>query len=449
MAGFETESHAGSAGGIASGRYFFEDPTTFDIRGFVRGEVHVPAHSRDDGVVTFGSSDTYLMVTADLKLDAFLSDAAAAFVNLRYRAGDNARGPDTAGYVGDHADRRFDVREACLQWRGAWLDITAGQQIISWGAADGFNPTDKLCPKDLTIVSTDRDDRNLGVPAIKTDLYWADFTLTGVWQPLFADSRLRLSRLPDGAIITINDVDLPEEKFSNSNAAVKLSAAFGATDVSVSYYYGWDNKPDIILDRAVITDESTEVWVTPVFNRIENYGFDFSAVLGPMIVRGEAACTHVKERGLRSPGRRKSEIAWIVGPEWEWFEDFTVNIQYGMTHVLDWENIPSDDSQIENDPLAGVDAFNARLYRQLREHNPLATLRIDYRMLQDTLFLQFRGLYYIEDEELRLRPRVEYDINDHLSIALGASLSYGPAGSRFHRSGENYNEVFTELRYNF
>ncbi|PID39447.1 MAG: hypothetical protein CR984_06905, partial [Proteobacteria bacterium] len=131
MAGFETESHAGSAGGIASGRYFFEDPTTFDIRGFVRGEVHVPAHSRDDGVVTFGSSDTYLMVTADLKLDAFLSDAAAAFVNLRYRAGDNARGPDTAGYVGDHADRRFDVREACLQWRGAWLDITAGQQIIS------------------------------------------------------------------------------------------------------------------------------------------------------------------------------------------------------------------------------------------------------------------------------------------------------------------------------
>jgi hypothetical protein len=76
-------------------------------------------------------------------------------------------------------------------------------------------------------------------------------------------------------------------------------------------------------------------------------------------------------------------------------------------------------------------------------------LRIDYRLLQDTLFLQFRGLYWISDEEVRLSPRLIYDINDHLNLAVGASLSFGPEDSRFRRAGENYNEVFTELKYSF
>jgi hypothetical protein len=446
----ETVPGAGEEDGYTeTGEAVDDNSAAYDIRGFVRGEVHVPANKRDDSAATFGSSDKYLMATTELKLDAFFTDTVSAFVNLRYRLKDDDRGPDPAGYIGEDADRDFDVREAYFQWRGPWLDVTAGQQIIVWGAADGFNPTGKVWPKDFTIVSTDRDDRRLGVPALKGDVYLGAYTFTGIWQPFFVDAKFRLSSLPEEAEITINDPDLPEDELSNSNAAVKLAAAYGATDLSVSYFYGWDPYPDIILDRAVLSDENTEVWVTPVYNRIENYGMDFSAVLGPIILRGEAAYTRVKERGERSVGRRKSEIAWIVGPEWEWFEKFTVNVQYGTSHVLDWEPVPTDESEIENDPQAGVDAFNARLNRQLRAHNPLATLRIDYRLLQDTLFLQFRGFYYIEDEEVRLRPRAVYDINDHVSIALGASLSYGPAGSRFHRSGENYNEVFTELKYSF
>jgi hypothetical protein len=126
-----------------------------------------------------------------------------------------------------------------------------------------------------------------------------------------------------------------------------------------------------------------------------------------------------------------------------------MNVQYGMTHILDYESIPDDESEIENDPQAGVDAFNARLHRQLNRHNPMMTMRLDYRLLQDTLLLQFRGLYYIEDEEIRLRPRIVYDINDRLELTFATSLSFGPSGSRFQRSGENYNEVFMELKASY
>jgi hypothetical protein len=418
-----------------------------DLYGFVRSELHAPIRSSDGTDNDFANTDPYLVLTHELKSEFFLSDAVTAFFNprLRLTVGD----VDTDGYIGSHTDRSFDLREGYARFRGEYLDITAGRQIISWGVADGINPTDKLCPKDMTIVSSDRDDRRLGVLALKGDLYLGDHVLTGVWQPVFTDSKFRLSDLPDEAEIFIEDVQLPENKLSNSAVALKWAAIFGRTDVSASFFYGWDTVPDIIFKEAVTDDDGTRVTVTPVFNRIQNYGADFASVLGPVILRGEGAYTHVLERGTRSPGRQKSQAQWIVGPEWEWFENFTINAQYGMTHVLDYEPISDDESEIGDDPRKGVDAFNARLNRQLKENNPMATLRIDYRMLQDTLFLQFRGIYFIDDKEYRLRPRVVYDLNDYLNFTVGASLSYGPEGSRFQRSGESYNEVFAELKYSF
>jgi hypothetical protein len=427
----------------------FEWRDHLDIDGFIRGEVHVPALNRSGSENTFANTDPYYVLTSELKSDIFFSDSVLAFLNLRLRLYTDDL--DTDGYIGSDADSRFDVREGFLKWRGEWLELTAGQQIFVWGKADGVNPTGSVWPQNFTIVSSDRDDRRLGVPAVKGDVYLGDYTLTGIWQAVFVDSNFKLSDLPDEAVITIEEEQLPARTLSNSIVALKLAAIFGSTDVSVSYYYGWEPIPDIILNEAVIggDDEVTRVTVTPVFNRIENFGADFASVIGPVILRGEGAYKRVKDRGERSAGRMKSEIQWLVGPEFEWFENFTVNPQFGMTHVLDWEPVPEDESEIENNPQAGVDAFNARLNRQLNERNPFATLRLDYLMLQDTLFFQFRGLYWIDDKEIRMRPRIVYDINDHLNLTLAADLAFGPEDSRLERSGQSYNEVFAELKYSF
>lgn len=421
----------------------------FDSYGFVRGEIHVPAFAGDDSKNSFGSSETYFGITTELKASAYFTHAASAFVDLRYRTKSLAQHGDSESYVGHNAEREFDVREGYFRFRGDWLDVTAGQQIISWGVADGINPTDKLCPKNMTIVSSDRDDRRLGILALKGDLYVGDYTITGVWQPIFVDSKFRLSRFPEEAVVTVEDPQLPAKTLSNSTVALKCSTSFRATDASLSYFYGWDSFPDIILDKAIMGSETTEVWVKPVYNRIHSIGADFSSVLGPVILRGEGACNIIKNKSGKSLGRTKSNAKWIVGLESECFEDFIVNAQYGMIHVLDYESIPDDESEIENDPQAGVDAFNARLHRQLNRHTPLMTLRLDYWLLQDTLFLEFRGLYYITDEELRLTPRIVYDVTDHLEATIAAKFSFGPAGSRYHRSGENFNEVFTEWKISF
>ena len=427
----------------------YEEWENVDIGGFVRGEMHVPALAGDDSKNSFGTRESYFVATTELKGRADFTEVISAFGELRYRIKDIGRDVNGDSYIGHHANRDFDVRELYFRFRGDWLDISAGQQIIAWGVADGINPTDKLCPKNMTLISSDPDDRRLGILAVKGDLYLGNYTLTGVWQPIFTDSKFRLSRLPKEAEITVEDPQRPAKKLSNSTVAMKCSTCFKGTDVSLSYFYGWDPFPDIILDRAVTSDEKTEVWVMPVFNRIHAIGTDFSTVIGPLILRGEGAYTNMRKRSGKSPGRSKSYIHWITGLESECFEDFTVNVQYGMKHILGYESVPKDESEIENDPQAGVDVFNARLHRQLNRHTQMTTLRLDYRVLQDTLLFQFKGLYYINDEEIRLRPRIVYDINDYLEATLAAIFSFGPAGSRFHKSGENYNELFMELKYSF
>ena len=419
------------------------------IGGFIRGSAHYPAFDGDDSSTAFGPGENYYEAILEIKAEAVISDTLEALVNPRYRLRDISRDVDDTSLIGENADEPFDLREAYVRYRGEHFDFTAGQQIISWGVADSINPTDKLSPKDLTSNSSDPDDKRLGIPALKGELYLGVFTLTGVWQPLFVDSKFRLSRLPEGADITINRVDLPEDDLDNSTAAAKIAATFGSTDFSLSYVYGWETTPDIILAEAVMEDEITRVRVTPVFNRMENFGADIATVVGPVILRAEAAYNHILERGTRSKGRRKSSIQWIAGPEWSWFEDLTVNVQYGQTYVLDHETIPDDESDIGDNPQAGVDAFNARLHRQLNETTSVVTLRLDYRIFQDTLLLQFRGIRYLEDRETRLRPRIVYDITDRLEVTLGASLSYGPDGSRFEKFGANYNEVYMELKYSF
>lgn len=420
-----------------------------DIKGFIRGEAHVPAFAGADSKNSFGSPDTYFVLTGSLSADASFTDNFSAGTVLRYRIKDLGRSVDPDSYVGNHATESFDLREAWVKYRSDSWSVTAGQQIFAWGTTDGFNPSNAVFPQDRTFVSSDRDDKRLGVPAVKGELFWGALRLTGIFQPVFVDSRFRVSGLPENTNVTIKDVDLPDRKLSNSTLALKCSISVLSTDLSFFYTYGRDPDPDIVLDGVTASAKGITVGVVPVFNRLQTVGFDFDSLAGPFLLRGEAVYRHVDPAGKGSAGRRKSEIQWILGPEWTWFEDLTINIQYGMTHVMGYETVTDDPAVLNAAPQAAIDFFNARMYRQLNRTNPMATMRMDWQMRQETLLLQFRGLYYIDDREIRLKPRAVYDINDRFKITLAADFAFGPSGSRFDNAGKNYNEVFSELKYSF
>ncbi|MEE9610448.1 MAG: DUF1302 family protein, partial [Desulfatiglandales bacterium] len=127
------------------------------------------------------------------------------------------------------------------------LDLKIGRQRIAWGTADAFNPTDNLNPNDLT----DFLDFEEKIPslALKGSYYYEDYTITGVWLPLFEPALL-----PRGGTLALLGqmpltIEEPARTLDNGMFALKLSGTVHTLDTSLSYFKGFDDFP-IRLDAS-------------------------------------------------------------------------------------------------------------------------------------------------------------------------------------------------------
>ncbi len=153
------------------------------------------------------------------------------------------------------------------------LDLRIGQQIVSWGVGDQFNPTNNLNADDL------RDPLLFGKQAgnfmAKAD-YWINdnVSISGVFVPVFKPAMLprsallgpaSIDRLPftdpairhrieseqatsagnfgSPTIVSSAKPVLPETNFENMQWAYRLAGTFGEQDIALSYYYGRHDFP--------------------------------------------------------------------------------------------------------------------------------------------------------------------------------------------------------------
>ena len=173
----------------------------------------------------------------------------------------------------------LQVDQAYVATRGvpwSWLDFKIGRITETWGSADTFNPVDNLNARDFY----DPMDYARKVPneMVEISLYPTKWlTLTGVWVPVFKPSQLPpsaqlgfnigkdkngcLTSIPAAplshadsqtlantfgsinpcalnfATPTVNTV-LPQNRFSDSQAALRAQLKIDALDLGFSYYYG-------------------------------------------------------------------------------------------------------------------------------------------------------------------------------------------------------------------
>jgi hypothetical protein len=171
---------------------------------------------------------------------------------------------------------RIDVNELYVEVQNLLVDgfhVRAGQQLVLWGVADQFNPTNLLNPDDL--IDPLLFGKQLGNFMVKAD-YWVtdDFSLSAVLVPLFRPARLptsaalgpaQVGRTPytdtklrwrneteRGAVSrflnvpTVVDsitVITPEPQFENMQAAVRMAGTVFEQDVALSYYTGFHDFP--------------------------------------------------------------------------------------------------------------------------------------------------------------------------------------------------------------
>ncbi|MDI9412922.1 MAG: hypothetical protein QM401_05050 [Bacillota bacterium] len=135
------------------------------------------------------------------------------------------------------------------------FDYTLGKQVISWGTADGFNPTNYFSRLDTNaLFSGDMS----GEPIWSGEVvYYGDnWSLTGVVVPVFTPQKIgeEMENLMLGAndqaaglIAAIKATDRPKGFGKNSEWAVRAETQVGNFDVQGSLYTGYEALPGMEL----------------------------------------------------------------------------------------------------------------------------------------------------------------------------------------------------------
>ena len=67
---------------------------------------------------------------------------------------------------------KINFREYYLSYYPDFGEINIGKQIISWGFADGNNPTDNINPYDLNYMFESGTNRKIGIHSISSTIYY-------------------------------------------------------------------------------------------------------------------------------------------------------------------------------------------------------------------------------------------------------------------------------------
>jgi len=194
---------------------------------------------------------------ARLLWDGYISEQTS--VRLETELGYTRLDADSAPF--DSEETEASLREAAIKFGGFMsesVDLTLGKQRITWGKADGVNPTDNFNPNNLdaltgggvlTLGSTADFMDKPYVWALRAEKYFPDESkLDFVWVP-----RMKEAELDPGLVRRLTGLtpsfDFPWKgsgwSANLSLYGVRWSSTVRKTDLSLSFFHGYDNMPAV------------------------------------------------------------------------------------------------------------------------------------------------------------------------------------------------------------
>ncbi len=337
------------------------------------------------------------------------------------------------------------------------LDVRFGRQRIAWGTADGINPTDNINPDDLEDIFNFGE--HLGSDAVSATYYLDDFTLQGVYVPIFTPGAFPYGdwitaftpdfSLPPGiTIATIDDkIILPENKISEIQSfAFKVKTNVFDYDVSLSYYNGRDDLPLL-----------TKVNMTPI------------DTIGTMNAHTEMTYPRMQVVGADLAGSIFNVGFWAEGavfiPQKQFVDITFPHPEYGMVTqqeiALDdkpyFKYIVGADYTFTNGWYVNGQFLHGFIHERGSENlNDYFLVRFEKKFLNDALkIIPFGIAFSIIDWEniwdnygLAGGPEIDYYPFDGLEIAFGAYLIDGK-GNNLFSNVKDFDEMFLKVKYNF
>ena len=407
-----------------------EKSIPYELNGFIRGAFF--AGREIDGQKLVEKSGYGEL---GLKMRVRKAQWGDGFAELRFRH----------GHEFDEPVSEVNIREAYVNTYMGNFDLRLGQQIVMWGRADGFNPTNNITPQNMLVRSSDEDDRRMGNLLFRGSYSFNPFTLELIWVPRYRASELPISLFPFPAFVTFGGMDDPGSELKNSSIAIKLDLGLSSVDGSISYFRGYMPLPGIYPDSIYVDEGGLNATIVSRPYQMQVLGGDFSTTLGSFGLRGEIAYRrpvddYTLDINVHVPN---PDLQCVLGVD-KTIGDFTVILQYIGRYVMDFEEfkgtgLPTDQLYINNRMIVS----------QLNEMSHALFMRPSMTFLHETLDIEFLAYHDVTTEESLFRPVVTYDIADALSVKIGADLYAGPENTLFGNIEEALSSGFMELRVSF
>ena len=297
-------------------------------------------------------------------------------------------------------------------------DLRVGRQVVSWGTADGINPTNYINPRELSLTETEPGGKPLAI--LKATYYGKKADMTGVivfdFEPLEIPEELEIAigQLIPGFGGFPSPAEI-ENTLENMEFALKVEKRIADWDTKLSYFHGWEDYPAL--------------WIE----------------LQPGLIlqfEGKAQYQQIDKVGLATAGSLKkvglwSEIAYVMPREIEEmrnaFISFSMNKPYlqavlGADYTLGKVYVEGQYIYYQNGSLLSP-------YNQYETGEDITAG--NYLMVQSSYginqvhSLRLAGIVNLQDSSYTLMPQYTYAINEVTDLSLGAALFLGEAGTEF------------------
>lgn len=332
----------------------------------------------------------------------------------------------------------FGMRQAYINLYLGSLDLRIGKQQIVWGKAEGVFITDIVSPRDLRkFLLPDFTEIRIGITALKANIaLGANKSLEVVWAPAFTSTGM-----PD-----VGSPWMPSQTFpiqptfdysraevgtslKNSEVFLKFAGISSAMDFELMAGYMWDDDPSAHATTIIDTSNQTitNLVFSPRHHRLGVVGGSFSTTISGLVFRSELAYYMDKYFSadlLTTDGTLKKNYLHYLGAIDFSLGNYKFSVQFIQQAIFDY------DERIKNNAFENM-----------------ATFRVSTDFLRQTLKMELFAYLGLNDGDALVRFKISYDIQDGLTLTLGADLFFGDDGM-FGQYDRN-DMVYSKIKFSF
>lgn len=327
------------------------------------------------------------------------------------------------------------LREAYVEGRRGQFDFRVGKQIIAWGRADRFNPTDNLTPRDFTLLAPDVDEDRFGSLAAKGSWNFDAYTsLTGIWLYKFSPNVFAAPSNPT----VIAQESVPQ---SHRSFAIKLDQSGKTVDWSLSYFDGYDLNPDISSGGMASGGQQV---IALQHHRLRVFGADAATTQGSYRFAAEAAYYRTEDPDGTNAAIKNPFFYGVFGVERDYADNFTVIVQAFTRNVFNYSN-PESIADPAARAIAVQQAVASSQYDRTQQG---LVIRLDKKWFNETLEAELAAAAILNRDGYLIRPRIIYLWTDSLKL-IGGYEWYGGSDKTVYGALSKNKTLFAEIRWYF